>query len=725
MTTYVVPAHHVAGDSGHTDRHNEIADDLGLIQTAVPLVSGGLTGATAAARIAGATATGSPGSGTFATGDAVIAQDGKIWICTAGGSPGTWAQVGAGGGGAMTNPMTTPGDLIDGGTAGAPQRLGIGSAGQALIVSSGAPAWGAVGFAGGGTGQATQQAALDALAGAVTSGQVLRGTGTHVTLAALQAGDVPGFDGVTVTGTPTSGMVPTATGGSAASWQAPAAVDQPWQFRPETYGAKGDGKVFADGVTNGTTTFTSATAGFTSADTGKHIMINGGNGNPGAPVITTITFVNATTVTLGTAAGASATGCAFVYGTDDTAAINSAISAASTYAQANNFMAEVLLKASIYVVTSLTQETVPATYNTQLLIPFPNANGTTRKLMLTFRGAGYMAPCQYWESTAPNVQGSAIVSMQTAPFNVDATFGRQSVIGGPTNGSLTGGFANTHLTVLDLSVWCPGYTNMRALDMFLLSGCHLDGYSSQVFMPANNLSGATAAHPYLNDLPAQALFTNNSLGVGIMFPNTSNNDAVTFGDITVEGFEVGIQGQDHLSGKRYAGLYCDVILKIAPGTSHEVSIQSVSAEAFNGGILVSGGAYCRLNIGWDGEVTSPAYDISANSATFGIVRWSDTFHAAPIVSAAGNLKIVNDNLGPGFWSGAPAAPASTSSQQNTAWRDAWITLSATTGITAITVDGQTTGLTAGNNVAVQIRVPSGKSYAVTYTGTLTAKWWLD
>lgn len=43
----------------------------------------------------------------------------------------------------------------------------------------------------GGTGQATQQAALDALAGAVTSGLYLRGNGTHVLLAAIQAGDVP------------------------------------------------------------------------------------------------------------------------------------------------------------------------------------------------------------------------------------------------------------------------------------------------------------------------------------------------------------------------------------------------------------------------------------------------------------------------------------------------------------------------------------------------------
>lgn len=50
---------------------------------------------------------------------------------------------------------------------------------------------GTAAIAQGGTGQTTQQAALDALAGATTSGLVLRGNGTHVTLAAIQAADVP------------------------------------------------------------------------------------------------------------------------------------------------------------------------------------------------------------------------------------------------------------------------------------------------------------------------------------------------------------------------------------------------------------------------------------------------------------------------------------------------------------------------------------------------------
>jgi hypothetical protein len=46
-------------------------------------------------------------------------------------------------------------------------------------------------FANGGTGQTSRQNAMDALAGAVTSGQYLRGNGTDVVMSAIQAADVP------------------------------------------------------------------------------------------------------------------------------------------------------------------------------------------------------------------------------------------------------------------------------------------------------------------------------------------------------------------------------------------------------------------------------------------------------------------------------------------------------------------------------------------------------
>ena len=46
-------------------------------------------------------------------------------------------------------------------------------------------------FAAGGTGETTRQNAMDALAGAVTSGSYLRGNGTDVVMATIQAADVP------------------------------------------------------------------------------------------------------------------------------------------------------------------------------------------------------------------------------------------------------------------------------------------------------------------------------------------------------------------------------------------------------------------------------------------------------------------------------------------------------------------------------------------------------
>ena len=50
---------------------------------------------------------------------------------------------------------------------------------------------GTVAIANGGTGNTTAQAAINALAGAVTSGQYLRGNGTNVVMSAIQAADVP------------------------------------------------------------------------------------------------------------------------------------------------------------------------------------------------------------------------------------------------------------------------------------------------------------------------------------------------------------------------------------------------------------------------------------------------------------------------------------------------------------------------------------------------------
>lgn len=90
----------------------------------------GLTGATAATRYVGATATGAPASGTFLVGDFCIDQTGKVYICTAAGSPGTWAQVGGSSSAGASNAARPTGSIME-----TMPRQYIGNGNRAILTS--------------------------------------------------------------------------------------------------------------------------------------------------------------------------------------------------------------------------------------------------------------------------------------------------------------------------------------------------------------------------------------------------------------------------------------------------------------------------------------------------------------------------------------------------------------------------------------------------------------
>lgn len=172
----------------------------------------------------------------------------------------SWATISAADIGTGTLPATrggtdnssyTIGDILYADTTTSLARLADVATGNVLISGglSAAPAWGKValasavsgtlGFANGGTGETTRQDAMDALAGAVTSGQYLRGNGTDVVMAVIQAADVPTLNqdttgtaaktnalnsattvvNVSSSSAPTAGQALIATSGTAATWQ--------------------------------------------------------------------------------------------------------------------------------------------------------------------------------------------------------------------------------------------------------------------------------------------------------------------------------------------------------------------------------------------------------------------------------------------------------------------------------------------------------------------------
>lgn len=516
---------------------------------------------------------------------------------------------------------------------------------------------------------------------------------------------------------------------------------QPYQFRPESYGAKGNGVVCADVSVNGTTTITSPTVA-AKAQAGMTIMINGANGTLAAPLVTTISTVTATGAVLAAAAGITASACAAVFGSDDTAAINSAISAASTYAITTSglYLGEVLFSNKIYMLTSgPTQTTTPAVQNSQVQIPFPAVNGQSQKLIIKLTGAGDNGHLEYWESITPNLAGTVLVStLKNAPSTPDPTFGAQSVIGGPSGGgAFTGGFANTKAVITGIAVYVPLFQNMIAYDLGFCGGLHMDACSAKGFAPAANLAAAAAAHPYLSDLPAAAAFQ-STISRGLRGPLVSNNDDCTIPSLAVEGFEIGALVQDHATIDRLATLYVDVGVRLdstVTNASNLTTISNWSCENFNGALQTTsgGGGYFPVDINLTTETVGgvdPTYDVSdAGNTLYGTVRSfmnGRTSKQVIVFSGAANLKIINGDIGPGHVASPPAVPASAATAV-LVYRDAQVVIHTGVGVTvsAITIDGTATGLTMAASSSLMVNVPSGKTIALTYAGgTPTWDWWL-
>src|SRR5438309_8369399 len=82
----------LSGYISFTDSTVQPVPSAGGIAAPTAVAPTGLTGATQVTRYVGGVATVAPTTGTFAIGDYVISRNGKIFVCTVAGTPGTWVE---------------------------------------------------------------------------------------------------------------------------------------------------------------------------------------------------------------------------------------------------------------------------------------------------------------------------------------------------------------------------------------------------------------------------------------------------------------------------------------------------------------------------------------------------------------------------------------------------------------------------------------------------------
>ena len=545
-----------------------------------------------------------------------------------------------------------------------------------------------------------------------------------------------------------------------------------WQFPVQAYSAQGDGKIGTGGtgasgqaiLTDAGATFVNATA--PAGDVGKVIIVNQGTGSATVgtnPFCGTISSVNsATSITLSGNLTATCAAAPYVYGTDDAAAINAAVAAAAKWAVATgNYKAQVMFEPQLYMLGALVQSTTQQwspfntglnyTYNCHIPVPFTGQYA--RKLAIDMVGTGGVAQPDFWGSALPGVQGTCLVSASFTSSQPNGTYGQQSVIGAPsgqanigTGGIGGGAYANALITIDGISVVTPFNSQQYSCDFRWIAQMDVRNAAALAFAPVN-YGSQTCGGPWLRATNNPA----NTVAVGLAMPAIGNNDFCHIGTFSAEGIATGLTVSEHFTAQRIDTIYCGTGIAVAwvpAGTIvHGGSIQYWSCEGTGTGLYSAADnthLYPLFIALADFEVMGSYWVNDVNGNLTGRMFWNDLGANWSPVGAGTvnqNYEIVNTRMPRGIWASVsalsvpapPAAPSSGTAQQNTPYRPATVWCSAATSITSFTVAPTSAGLassavitvTAGANVGVPIRVPSGHWFKVTYSGTLTTTWVIE
>lgn len=342
------------------------------------------------------------------------------------------------------------------------------------------------------------------------------------------------------------------------------------------YGAKGDGRVFRDaGVTSSSTTITSASAAFTGADVGRTIVIELTSTSRQITTIASVT--NGTTAVLTSAATGSATNSTVYLGTNDTTAIQAAITAAY-----NASGGTVYIPTGLYILTGALQDT--SLRNSVLTIPNPDM-GTAQPIRTIVLQGDVPAPSGYTGySTYPS-----------------STSGSSLYIGTPgsgTNPSAISGNADNWSTVnfymRNIGMLSPRNPTIGALNFATGAGC----IAMDCSFVTDKADESSATIP-------------STSTVGVWMPGNSNTSDCLLVNCWIQGYGVGAKSSDHgtfihcVFAQNTVGLYVDEGLPTYVEGCHFVAnLKHIGASQSNAPRLFGSG----ITFEADSVTTSPIDD---------------------------------------------------------------------------------------------------------------------
>ena len=385
-------------------------------------------------------------------------------------------------------------------------------------------------------------------------------------------------------------------------------------FNVKSFGALGDGNYVFDGVTNGTTTVTSASANFKQVDVGKTFFGEDGGGTVRCAETTIASVTNSTTAILTLACSGSGASTQFAYGHPDTAAI-----AAADVAVIANGGGNVYFPKGVYLCEPNN-------------VPCISAAGVA-SFGVYGDGSGASTVILTPNSTVSSSHGNFVDFASQQPTLIGMGFSgllHQYAIGG---GDLGVSFSSASPVIAKdvfVQFWGTG-SNAYGISLVNEKGSMRD------IRTVSNIAGLTLAGVSNFSLTGENLFSNSVFGENLTIASTG--PASTGGNVSLSGMlidECGCSFSMHLSGALDVLISDSVIYGGASSTAVVIDGTS-SAQISNSQIIP-----------FDSRTNSTGLQVSSG----GVVNVVNSkFVGSGTGSALNNAGTFNDNGGNSFTGG--------------------------------------------------------------------------